>query len=296
MTSKPIISVSGLRGVIGESLTPDLAVRYVAAFCATLREGPIVVTRDGRATGPMLADAIRAAVTASGRACLDADVAATPTTGILVRDYSAAGGIQISASHNPPEYNGIKLFSSDGRVIPASAGEGVLAAYQGGVSAWVPHSRLGEVKPIVNSVSEHLRRMLATVDTNRIRDRRFRVVLDANCGAGSVLGTLLLKELGCQTTLLGGDPNGRFAHPPEPLVDNLASVAEKTSHIGADITFCQDPDADRLAIIDENGRYIGEECTLALCVEHVLNEKQGTEREETETGAGGARDRGQLFD
>ena len=127
---EPIISVSGLRGIIGQSLTPEVALRYVAAFAASLPDGPVVITRDGRHTGPMLAEVVRAALLASGHSCLDAGVAATPTTGILVRHQRAVGGIQISASHNPPEYNGLKLFDHTGRVIPAEAGQQVIDRYR----------------------------------------------------------------------------------------------------------------------------------------------------------------------
>ncbi|HRE99728.1 MAG TPA: phosphoglucosamine mutase, partial [Pirellulaceae bacterium] len=119
---QPIISVSGLRGTIGSTLTPDRAIAYVAAFAASAPAGPIVLSRDGRTTGPMLAEAIRSALVGCGRDVLDAGVAATPTVGVLVRSLAAAGAVQISASHNPPEYNGIKLFGPDGRLIDAAEG------------------------------------------------------------------------------------------------------------------------------------------------------------------------------
>ena len=119
---EPIISVSGLRGVIGSSLNPETAIRYVGAYAATLPPGAVIVTRDGRTSGPMLLDAVRAALAAAGVECLDGGIAATPTTGVLVRQYGCVGGIQISASHNPPQYNGLKLMDATGRVIPAEAG------------------------------------------------------------------------------------------------------------------------------------------------------------------------------
>ena len=119
---EPIISVSGLRGIVGETLTPEVASRYACALAAELGSGPVVITRDGRTTGLMLADAIASGLCAVGRDVIDAGVAATPTTGVLVRQLAAAGGIQISASHNPPQYNGLKLFSAAGRVIPAVEG------------------------------------------------------------------------------------------------------------------------------------------------------------------------------
>jgi len=272
---EPIISVSGLRGIVGESLSPETAVRYVAAFAETLPPGPIVVTRDGRTTGPMLADAVRSAVVACGRDCLDGGIAATPTTGILVVDRRAAGGVQISASHNPPPYNGIKLFSGEGRVVSATAGQKVVEAYRAGRVAWAPFDKLGQVHPIADTTAAHLAKVLAAVDVAAIRKRKFKVLLDANHGSGSVLGMRLLEAFGCEIELRGGTPDGRFAHPPEPTAENLACVMGDVAQCGAEIGFCQDPDADRLALVDEAGRYIGEEYTLALCADHVLAKTPG---------------------
>ena len=270
-----IISVSGLRGIVGAGLDPYVAIRYVAAFVAGLPPGPIVVTRDGRSTGQMLAAAVHSAVAGLGREVLDADIAATPTTGVLVRQYRAAGGVQISASHNPPEYNGLKLFSADGRVISAAAGQGVLNRYQSGDPAWVAHHAVGRTTRIEDAVAEHQRLVLATVDTQRIRNRRFRVLLDSNHGAGSLLGRPLLETLGCDVTVVGEPPDGRFSHPAEPTEENLAGMRAQVTAAGADVGFCQDPDADRLAVIDETGRYVGEEYTLALCLDHVLRQRRG---------------------
>ncbi|MEX2027068.1 MAG: phosphoglucosamine mutase [Pirellulaceae bacterium] len=275
MPSQPIISVSGLRGIVGESLTPDVAIRYVAAFAASLPEGPVVVARDGRTTGPMLAAAVHCALLASGRPVLDAGICATPTVGLLVKDKGAAGGVQISASHNPLPYNGLKLFNGDGRVIPAGPGREVLAAYRSGKTAWATYDRVGVVEPIADATADHRSRLMATIDAEAIRRCRFRVLLDSNAGAGSILGRRLLESLGCQVTLLGGEPTGRFEHPPEPTADNLQSVCKKVVAARCQIGFCQDPDADRLAIIDETGRYVGEEYTLAICLDHVLRQSPG---------------------
>lgn len=275
MREEPIISVSGLRGIIGRSLTPDVAVRYVGAFISECPPGPIVVSRDGRSTGPMLADAIRAALVAAGRTVVDAGVAATPTTGVLVRTLEAAGGIQISASHNPAEYNGMKLFGADGRVIPAGAGQRVLDRYRRDDFAWQPYDRLGTAAQCDDTTSAHLALILPLVQADAIRAAGFRVLLDSNRGAGSVLGHRLLHELGCHTTLLGGTPDGRFDHPPEPTAENLAEVGQQVVAARAAVGFCQDPDADRLALIDERGRYVGEEYTVALCAQHVLQQHPG---------------------
>lgn len=192
---EPIISVSGLRGIIGESLSPELAMRFACAFATDLSAGPIVVTRDGRHTGRMLADAIRSGLCAVGRDVIDADVAATPTTGILVRSAKAAGGIQISASHNPPAYNGIKLFGTDGRVLTAELGERIVSRYRNGELHWVEHDRIGTVASCRNSTSKHLELILANVDVDRIRAQRFKVLLDLNHALEASSGGSCWKSL-----------------------------------------------------------------------------------------------------
>ncbi len=272
---EPIITVSGLRGIVGTSLTPEIAIRYACAFAGELPPGAVLISRDSRPSGRMLADAIRSGLNGVGRDVIDAGIAATPTTGVLIRQLEAVGGIQISASHNPPPYNGMKLFSGEGRVLPAAAGQRVMQRYESVLTDWVDHSRLGEAIACSDSTSEHLRRVLAIVDVEAIRQKRFRVLLDANHGAGSLLGRPLLDALGCETTVLGAQPDGRFAHVPEPTAENLAGILSRVSSQGVDVGFCQDPDADRLAVIDEQGRYLGEEYTLAMCVDHILRQRKG---------------------
>lgn len=272
---QPIISVSGLRGVIGQTLTPEVAARYVAAFASALPPGKVLVTRDGRSTGPMLADVVRAAIVAAGRDALDAGVAATPTAGVLVQSEGCVGGVQISASHNPSEYNGLKLFGADGRIIPAPAGQEVRDRYLSGDYAYASHDKIGTVSALSDTTREHLQRVTAVVDLQRIRAQRFRVLLDANHGSGAVLGRPLLESLGCEVTVLGEQPDGHFAHLPEPTEANLSGVAKQIAEGGYAVGFCQDPDADRLAIVDDAGRYIGEELTLALAADHQLRQAPG---------------------
>lgn len=276
MTSELIISVSGLRGIVGESLTPEVAVRYATAFAAELPAGPVVIGRDGRESGPMFAQVIGETLAGLCHEVLDAGATSTPTVGVLVRDLQAVGGIQISASHNPSQYNGIKLFNSAGRVIPVAEGQRVLDGYRAPSAAnSAAGQRLagpstGGVRRLGDTTSAHLKLIEAICDIDRIRSHRFRVLLDANHGAGGVLGRQLLETLGCDVVVLGETADGNFDHAPEPTEANLASMLDQVAKMQAHIGFCQDPDADRLAIIDERGRYIGEETTLALCVEHVL--------------------------
>lgn len=271
---KPIISVSGLRGIIGVSLDPTIIMSYVAAFAAQLPVGPIVITRDGRTSGPMIASAVKSALAAVGRDVLYGDIAATPTTGVLVRQQNAAGGVQISASHNPPQYNGIKLFGGDGRVISADVGQEIIDALEQPI-AWVDYQSVGSQSTITDTTPDHLNLVLKTVDVDLIRSKNFSAVLDSNHGAGSVMGKRLMDALGVACKLIGDIPNGLFAHPPEPTRDNLENVAKTAVENHVDVVFCQDPDADRVAIIDETGRYIGEEYTLALTLKNRLAKETG---------------------
>jgi len=268
--SEPIISVSGLRGIVGESLNPQIVGNYALAFSTAAPPGPFVITRDSRPSGSVLADAIHAALNSVGRPTVDAQITATPTTGVLIRQLCAAGGIQISASHNPIEYNGMKLFSSEGRVVPKNIGQQVLERYRNDEAAWMTHDRLGSRVVCKNTTSQHIASVVRTIDSDAIRGCKFRVLLDANHGAGALLGERLLDDFDCNVTVLGSIPNGRFEHLPEPTAENLRTVGEKVREYGVDVAFCQDPDADRLALIDGNGRYIGEEYTLAICLEHIL--------------------------
>ena len=268
-----IVSVSGLRGIVGGSLTPEVAVRYVAAFAATLPPGPIVIGRDGRTSGPLLAAAITEHLTQSGRDVIDCGIAATPTVGIVVLQERAAGGIQISASHNPAPYNGLKLFSAEGRVLPAAAGAVVLERFRAQPS---PADAAGRASMQAGTVRQvdggptHIALVAKTVDVEAIRRCRPRVWLDSGHGAGSRVARPLLEHLGCEVVIEGGEPDGRFEHTPEPTADNLADMLPRIVLQHADVGFFQDPDADRLAIATAEGRYIGEEATLALAVEAVL--------------------------
>ena len=277
-TTEPlIVSVSGLRGVVGATLNGDVAAAYALAFAETLPPGPIVLGRDGRESGPALKQAIAAALLAAGRDVLDCDVASTPTIGIVVATEGAAGGIQISASHNPARYNGLKLFSAEGRVLPAAAGEAVKRRFEAlrrtPPTAAAPATS-GQLRA-VDGVAPHLERVLAIVDADAIRRVKPRVWLDCGHGAGSRLAQPLLKALGCELTLVGVPADGQFEHEPEPTAANLADWLPQIAAAGADIGFFQDPDADRLAIATGDGRYLGEELTLALAVDAVLAKTPG---------------------
>ena len=192
-----------LRGIVGETLTPEVAMRYAAAFAA---DRPARRYPGGPRQPALRPNALAGhsrGLQAVGRTTIDAGIVATPTAGVLLRHYKAAGAIQITASHNPPPYNGLKLFSADGRVIPAAPGREVLERYRTATPDWLPHDRPGSSLHLDDTVTAHLLAVLGTVDAERIRKCRFRVVLDSNHGAGGILGRRLLHELACRADRLG---------------------------------------------------------------------------------------------
>jgi phosphomannomutase len=270
-----LISVSGLRGIIGEGLTAEMAVRYAEAFASTLDSGPVLVSRDSRPSGEMLRHAVIAGLMSAGLRVLDAGILPTPTCGFAVRSLRAAGGIQITASHNPAAWNGMKLIGADGAVLAATAGEQVRRHFEQGHyrrAAW-DHIGTLQVPPAIGSA--HLEGICEQVSVAAIAARRWRVLLDANGGAGGALGQQLLEQLGCEVVVHGGEMDGQFQHPPEPTPEHLAEVGPWVVHNQAALGLALDPDADRLALIDERGRCLSEELTLALAVEYLLRRRKG---------------------
>jgi phosphomannomutase len=270
-----IVSVSGIRGVVGESLTPHVALAFASALGAHIDGGSVAVGRDGRPSGGMLRHAVLAGLTAAGCEVHDVGVASTPTVGLAVRTLGAAGGIQITASHNPAQWNGLKLFGPDGRVLSAAVGEQVTRRFNNGEARFVPYSDVGAVRHYRHADEVHGDHVLRVVDGARIRGARLLAFLDGNGGAGGPLGRRLLQSLAVETVCEGCDADGFFRHEPEPTAENLKDICPLVRKNEADVGFALDPDSDRLAIIDENGRYIGEELTLALAVLFRLRRERG---------------------
>ena len=269
-----ILSISGLRGVIGDGLDPEYVTRFAASLGTIVQGGTVVLSRDGRSTGEMLRHAVLAGLLATGCKVLDLGIASTPTCGVMVTALKAAGGLQLTASHNPIEWNGLKPFSPEGSVFDKPTGERLLSVINGSPE-YRPWSGLGSVEVVADPTSEHQRRVYKLIDVAAVQARKFKVVLDCNHGSGSLLGPHLLRELGCEVIVMGGVADGQFEHPAEPLKENLSTLMSAVISHGADVGFAQDPDADRLAIVDNLGRYIGEELTLGLAVDHVLSRQKG---------------------
>jgi phosphomannomutase len=274
-SSDLIVSVSGIRGIVGAGLTPAATLAFAQALGTYLKGGPVVLSRDSRPSGMMLRHAVMAGLTSCGCAIHDLGIVPTPTVGLAVRKLDAAGAIQITASHNPAPWNGLKLFGSDGAVLSAAKGKDIKQLFDTNNFALVAHDKLGRVHESPHAADWHCERVMQLTDVARIKACRFRVFLDANGGAGGPLGAKLLDALNSHAILHGGEPDGNFAHQPEPLAENLTAILPMIPQHQANVGFVLDPDADRLAVIDEEGRYIGEELTLALAVFSRLRHERG---------------------
>jgi phosphomannomutase len=275
MANELMVTVSGIRGVFGEGLTPAAALAFAAALGTYHKGGKVVVSRDSRPSGHVLRHAVLAGLLGSGCDVVDLGVVPTPTCGLAVTRLGAAGAIQITASHNPAPWNGLKLFGGDGAVLTAVRGKEVKEIYDSGRLRRVAWDKTGVVAENRQAETWHRERVLELIDGASIRSRGYRVLLDANGGAGGPLGKTLLDALGCRHVLKGCQADGHFEHPPEPLADNLQTILPLVPREKAEIGFVLDPDADRLAIIDETGHYIGEELTLALAVLCRLRQERG---------------------
>lgn len=279
-----IVSASGIRGVVGRALTPEVAARYGAAFAQFLRrvgeppsDARVVLGRDTRTSGALLADAVAAGLRSGGIAVWDAGVAPTPTLLLAAADDERmAGAAIVTASHNPAEWNGLKLAGADGRFLSPGAGRRVQEIFEAGPSraGW---DALGGREELAGAVDHHLERILglSLVRPERIAARGFRVAVDCVHGAAAVALPRLLERLGCRVTGLGLAPDGRFPRDPEPTAANLAELGDLVTSEGADLGMAVDPDGDRLALVDGEGVAVGEDWTLALAVELVLAHRSG---------------------
>ncbi len=262
-----VVSVSGIRGVIGDTLMVEQVLGLAQAFGVAIAHCErVVVGRDSRATGPMLAQAVAAGLRAVGCEVIDIGIVPTPTVAIAVSEFGAFGGIMISASHNNAEWNALKFFNRDGRNVDQTQLDWILECFKdppmGRHRRW---DGIGAWREDRSPLDLHLKRVLAAVDVAAIRASKPTVLLDCVNGSGSVLAPRLLAALGCQVVAVNDRLDLPFPRDPEPTAHNVRHLGALVRAANADVGFVQDPDADRLAIFDETGRYLGEEYTLVLC-------------------------------
>lgn len=271
------IGVSGIRGVVGDFLTPALACAFGQAFGTYVGRGSVFVGRDTRATGPMLQHAVQCGLLASGCEVVDLGVLPTPSIQIYVAASRARGGIALTASHNPAEYNALKLFNDRGLFFNNYEREELIDIYHQSEFYQASNEELRGIRTDFDSAQRlHISRALRHIDVEAVRARRFRVALDAVNGAGSVMSpTFLTDSLGCDLVAINVDPNLPFPREAEPRPETLGDIAELVCEKGCDIGFAQDPDGDRLAVIDEHGHVLDNDDVLALAVEAALERLPG---------------------
>ena len=275
--SQLMVSISGVRGIIGQGLTPDVALSFAQAFGTYCKGGKVVVGRDSRVSGPMIQNVVTAGLLATGCEVIDVGIAPTPTVQLATENLHAAGGIILTASHNPVMWNGLKLLAPDGLFLDGEQGAQVLALREQHSFALKTWDGLGAASIYQNAVADHLQKVLdlSFLNLETIRKRKFKVVADCVHGAGGVIVPQLLEELGCEVIFLNLEPHGRFPRNPEPTPENLTPLGEAVRAQRADIGLAVDPDADRLALVSEQGIPLGEEYTLALAVDFLLRERKG---------------------
>lgn len=275
--SRLMVSISGLRGEIGSTLTPEVVLRYTQAFAKFVNGGKVVVGRDSRVSGPFIADLVRGTLVASGCQVIDIGIVPTPTVQLEVEHHQAAGGIAITASHNPIQWNGLKFMGSDGRFLPPAQAQQVYQMADRNENLLQTWEKLGTVIFDDQAIERHIEKVLniSFLDVEAIRKRKFKVAIDTVNGAGGRIIPQLLEALGCEVIAINQEPNGRFAHTPEPLPENLKQLSEAVRQNKADVGFAVDPDVDRCAIVDNEGNPIGEEYTLAIATKLVFSKQLG---------------------
>ena len=267
-----IRSASGLRGIAEDHFTPELIDNYISAFISTQNIKSCVIGRDGRPSGKQISQWVIDSFHKNGINVENCGLATTPTMQVMTEKENFDGGIVITASHNPSEYNGLKFLQTDGTFLSPEQCEELFKAVDRNVSIEPPDS-LGVVSDYSTANEEHIDKVLAAkcIDIDNIRKNNFKVVIDAVNGAGSFILPMLCERLDCEVITMNCSGDGNFSRIPEPLAENLDALEQKVLEVGADIGFATDPDGDRLSIVSNKGKAIGEEYTLVLAVKNYLN-------------------------
>jgi len=269
---EPIISVSGIRGIVGESFTPELILRITSAFAKAVGEGRVLIARDTRPSGEMAFCAAASALMGAGIDVIDVGIVPTPTALICASKLNVDGCIVITASHNPPEWNGLELSTED-----EEKEDMVLDLYERGEMRLVSWDKVGRVHRYEGAVEDHIGRILSLnwIDPPLIRSRGLKVVVDCCNGAGSVITPELLRRMGCQVVELHCDPDGTSPREPEPTPANLTDLARAVRENGADLGIGHDLDADRCVLVADGGVPLSEEMTFPLAADFILSKRKG---------------------
>ncbi|MBP6820659.1 MAG: phosphoglucosamine mutase [Acidobacteria bacterium] len=268
------ISISGVRGVVGDSLTPSLLTRFAQAFGTYVGSGTIVIGRDPRTSGEMVRQAVIAGLLSSGCRVIDLGVCPVPTVQLIVRQRKASGGIAITASHNPAEWNALKFVNAEGLFLSPGQAREMLDIYHQGDYTKVSGSEMRSVELFASGLDAHIKAIIDAVGVLPSK-RKLKVALDSCNGAGSIIAPRLLEAMGAEIVTVNTTPNGSFPRGAEPIAENLGKLCQLVKDSGADVGFAQDMDADRLAVVNERGEPIGEENTLVLASRFVISKTPG---------------------
>lgn len=271
--SKLMISVSGVRGIFGESITPEIAVKFASHFGIFCDRGKIIVGRDSRISGPEMFHAVSTGLISVGCDVVDLGIVSTPTVLLAVEESDAKGGISITASHNPAEWNAMKFVGENGMFLFPQEAQRFIDSLEEPIEL----ADSGKLTQDTESTNRHIKKIMniSYLDIEKIKRKNFKVVIDSVNGAGGLISPQLLRDLGCEVIELNSEPTGIFAHTPEPLNKNLKQLEDAVAAHKADIGFATDPDVDRLAIVSENGKCIGEELSLLLAEKFILPKVKG---------------------
>ncbi len=260
---------------MGEALIPEIVTKFSAAFGEFLGTGPILVGSDTRTSNEMFRLSVFSGLISTGSEVIDVGVCPTPTLQLMVEKLHASGGIAISGSHNPAEWNALKFIRSDGLFLYPEEGEKVLQIYHKNKIRRAAWNHLGRIYKENSAIENHLEQVLKVVNEKKIRSKKLKVVIDAGNGAGALISPKLCRKLGCEVVFLNCEPNGIFARPPEPIPSHLRELSRTVKSTRADIGFAHDADADRLAIVTDRGEILPEEYTLLLAAKFSLSKKTG---------------------
>lgn len=272
-----VVSISGVRGIVGEGLTPDILSKLASSFGTILHGGKVAVATDSRVSREMCLDAVMSGLLSTGCEVISLGICPTPSLQIMISELNACGGICITASHNPPEWNGLKFYTEKGILLGPAQAKKLLSVFSKSKMSYMPSGKLGSSRREEREKVSFTYRLavLRILDVKLIRRRKFKVVIDCGDGAGSVSAPAFLKDLGCEVTMLNCRLDGFFNRLPEPVPQNLAGLCSLVRKKKAAIGFAQDADADRLAIVSEDGKCLGEDSSLALAVEFILSHNPG---------------------
>ncbi len=269
------ISVSGVRGVVGDSLTPQLVSKFAQAFGTYMGRGNVIVGQDSRKSGTMVRKAALSGLLSVGCKPVEIGICPIPSIQVLTKQSKAIGAIAVTASHNPKEWNGLKFINKEGLYLNYHQVDEFLDIYHQGEYTLVDVDKYKTPEFKKNPTEPHMKKLMSYFNVGLIGKKRFKVAVDCTNGAGAVLAPRYLEELGCELALLNCVADGSFAHHPEPLPENIVGLCRTVVEKRADVGFVQDADADRLAVVNEKGEPLGEELTLALASKYILSQNPG---------------------